>query len=81
MLFYDDDDDGMDIDGFEEVDDLLEEDNDAFLRRSLMRGGLDDEEDDEADNPLNWSLTSAIEDDEEMDELDDHFSPADRAEL
>ena len=73
MLFYDDDDDGMDIDGFEEVDDLLEEDNDAFLRRSLMRSGLDDDE--EEDNPLNWSLTSAIEDEEEMDELDDHFSP------
>ena len=73
MLFYDDDEDGMDIEGFEEVDDLLEEDNDAFLRRSLMRSGLDDDE--EEDNPLNWSLTSAIEDEEEMDELDDHFSP------
>ena len=63
----------MDMEGFEEVDDLLEEDNDAFLRRSLMRSGLDDDE--EEDNPLNWSLTSAIEDEEEMDELDDHFSP------
>ena len=73
MLFYDDDEDGMDIEGFEEVDDLLEEDNDAFLRRSLMRSGLDDDE--EEDNPLNWSLASAIEDEEEMDELDDHFSP------
>lgn len=73
MLFYDDDEDGMDMEGFEEVDDLLEEDNDAFLRRSLMRSGLDDDE--EEDNPLNWSLTSAIEDEEEMDELDDHFSP------
>ena len=73
MLFYDDDEDGMDIEGFEEVDDLLEEDSDAFLRRSLMRSGLDDDE--EEDNPLNWSLTSAIEDEEEMDELDDHFSP------
>ena len=81
MIFDEEEDDGMDADGFEDLDDEMGDmDQDAFLRRSLMRGHLDDDDEDD-DNPLNWNMNNALDDEDDLDEMDDHFSPEDRAEL